>query len=450
MSSPSPRTSTNSNSSSSAYRVNYSEYVADITGSPKGTRKLPTTGIGHHINSLNNPHPNRSNQPTQQTGGTPQYGGGADKCARCSKTVYLAEKKVGAGRAFHSSCFSCYACKRKLDATTLAEHKGEIYCQSCYKKQFGPHGLVSGVAMSTEKSTTHEHRTTRRSSYGNDLDSPNVSYQQARQRATSNERTLRDEHNTTKQNDEFLRRYPQRNDAMVDTKYQRPSSPTRIEKPIESNTTSDRHRSTYMGENDRSKYIHEGERLSYGSGTSNIVDVPIISNTKRSDSKIDKFEMSTEPTRDNRRSRSPSVASNDSFQRQSSRERQPGFTDDYSHSYTNTDNYNKYNRQPSSDNTIHTVVSDNPVTTGDYYRSSSSSYESKYRNATSTSNFNDQRSPSPQNTDRHSSALNDFVSKTNITGNVSPSTGKKYSAIDSLITGARQKNIQYDDDDFDN
>jgi hypothetical protein len=28
----------------------------------------------------------------------PQYGGGSEKCARCSKTVYIAEKKVGAGR----------------------------------------------------------------------------------------------------------------------------------------------------------------------------------------------------------------------------------------------------------------------------------------------------------------------------------------------------------------
>ncbi len=27
----------------------------------------------------------------------PHYGGGAEKCARCSKSVYLAEKKVAAG-----------------------------------------------------------------------------------------------------------------------------------------------------------------------------------------------------------------------------------------------------------------------------------------------------------------------------------------------------------------
>ena len=72
-----------------------------ITGSPKTLRKLPTGGIGHHINPIHNPHPNRSNQSVQQqqTGtAMPHYGGGAEKCARCARNVYLAEKKVGAGR----------------------------------------------------------------------------------------------------------------------------------------------------------------------------------------------------------------------------------------------------------------------------------------------------------------------------------------------------------------
>jgi hypothetical protein len=73
-------------------------FFCSITSSPKSTRQSATTGIGHHINPLHNPYPNRQNQPIQQTGAMPQYGGGAEKCGRCSKSVYLAEKKVGGGR----------------------------------------------------------------------------------------------------------------------------------------------------------------------------------------------------------------------------------------------------------------------------------------------------------------------------------------------------------------
>jgi len=136
---------------SSTYRVNYSDYVADITHSPNSTRKLATTGIGHHINS--------ATSQAKTTGSTmPHYGGGAEKCVRCLKSVYLAEKKIGGGKPYHISCFNCKNCRRKLDASALSEHKGEIYCKSCYTKHFGAHGLISGVSMSTERTIDHESR----------------------------------------------------------------------------------------------------------------------------------------------------------------------------------------------------------------------------------------------------------------------------------------------------
>jgi len=183
--------------------------------------------------------------------------------------------------------------------------------------------------MSTEHPPPRADHNSRRSSSGNDLDTPSMTNRPTLQRAYSNDNNIRDEY-VVKQNDVSPKKYPQRNDilseqtspsnkkndgvnAIVDTKYQRSPSPSRV---IDSNINNDRHRSTYIEEDDRSKYIYEGEKLPYGSGTSAIVDVP-VSYTKRSDSTIDRYEP-----RDNQRSQSPSRTSNDSYRRQSSREPQ--------------------------------------------------------------------------------------------------------------------------------
>jgi len=66
------------------------------------------------------------------------------RCPRCSKAVYLAEEKIGAGQSWHVSCFLCASCHTGLDSTTLAENKGEIYCKACHVKNFGPKGYGYG------------------------------------------------------------------------------------------------------------------------------------------------------------------------------------------------------------------------------------------------------------------------------------------------------------------
>jgi len=196
----------------------------------------------------------------------------------------------------------------------------------------------SSYANDLDKPTIREDYNSRRSSYGNDLDTPVITNQQTRQRTYSNDNNFRDEYGI-KQNNESPKKYPQHHDilpeqtspskkpndalnAIVDTKYPRSSSPSRV---IESNTNNNRHRSAYLEEDDRSKYTYEGEKLSYGSGASAIIDIP-VSYTKRSDSTIDRYEMPIESTRDHQKSRSPSVTSNDSYRRQSSREQKIDFT----------------------------------------------------------------------------------------------------------------------------
>ncbi|UJR25356.1 hypothetical protein I4U23_006706 [Adineta vaga] len=521
MSSTSTRTSTNDNTSSSTFRVNYSEYVADITGSPKTVRKLPTAGIGHHINPLHNPYPNRQNQPTQQQQQQqqqpqtatimPQYGGGGEKCARCLKSVYLAERKVGAGRAFHSSCFNCFTCKRKLDATHLSEHKGEIYCKSCYTKQFGAHGLISGVTMSTEQTSTYENRYGRRPSYGNDLDRSTETFQQTRQRSNSSENVFRDNSSSTPTNQrysntsrEHISTGNQRKnsvDNLVDSKYRRSPSPTGFRIPVEYKTN-DSQPTKSTEDNDRRKYSYDGEKLSYGNNkTSALVDIPVVVQSKRTDSTIDRMETPINPIQDNQRdrSRSPSITSNDSYQRQSN------LSDNYSRLSIDED---KINRKYSTDSPMNTIVTENPVSNRNYYHSSStSSYETKYRSSNSntnnyereqrsreasptpiggyisssstasttrtqrvndtpkdytegytpqheymntqtSSNFNERRSPSPSNNTRPISSINDFISKTNIVGNTT-STGNQLSALGALIPNSRRRNFNDDNDDDD-
>ncbi|KAM7404780.1 hypothetical protein PAMP_012093 [Pampus punctatissimus] len=71
--------------------------------------------------------------------------GGSDKCPRCGKSVYAAEKVIGAGSSWHKvGCFCCATCGKSLESTTLADKDGEIYCKGCYAKNFGPKGFGYG------------------------------------------------------------------------------------------------------------------------------------------------------------------------------------------------------------------------------------------------------------------------------------------------------------------
>ncbi|CAF3838788.1 unnamed protein product [Rotaria sordida] len=368
------------------YRVNYTEYMADVTGSPKTTRKSANIGFI----PIDNPNLNRQNRGIQQTGAMPTYGGSSEKCARCSKTVYLAEKKVGAGRSFHVRCFSCRTCNRKLDATILSEHKGEIYCKTCYTRQFGVHGLANGVTMTTE-TPARENRPSRRSSYGSDLDAPIITHKQIRQRAHSNDNALRGEHSAI-QNDELPKMFPWRNDVIpeqhsssintehdriADKNYQRPISQIGFQRVIESTNSDNNYRySTNSREDDQNQYVFDDEKTYYANRTSAITDIPVISPPKRLDSTIEKIAMPITPTKNDEQFRSPSPISTDIYRRQSSREHPIDISDNFSRLTISENQQEINNEKYSNDNkTTNVITSENPLLKPTY--SHSSSYENK-------------------------------------------------------------------------
>jgi len=86
-------------------------------------------------------------------------------CPRCNKAVYDAESQGGAGKLWHSSCFTCKSCNTRLSSTTLTEKSGELYCAPCYGKLFGPKGFgiggvgtVTGVSVADSDSKSNGNR----------------------------------------------------------------------------------------------------------------------------------------------------------------------------------------------------------------------------------------------------------------------------------------------------
>jgi len=65
-------------------------------------------------------------------------------CPRCSKNVYFAEEIQALGKSWHKLCFMCAQCRKMLDSGSITEHDGEMFCGSCYRKNFGPKGYGFG------------------------------------------------------------------------------------------------------------------------------------------------------------------------------------------------------------------------------------------------------------------------------------------------------------------
>lgn len=64
-----------------------------------------------------------------------------EKCTKCHKTVYHAERCIGPkANIYHKMCLSCVICRSNLSTGNWCDHDSLPYCRSCYQKNFGLHG----------------------------------------------------------------------------------------------------------------------------------------------------------------------------------------------------------------------------------------------------------------------------------------------------------------------
>lgn len=94
------------------------------------------------------------NKPTMAVVGNGCDSGTGNKCPRCGRTVYDAERAIGITMPWHKSCFKCRDCNKNLDATTVATHDGDAFCKGCYGKNFGTSGYGFGQGAGTLSSAT--------------------------------------------------------------------------------------------------------------------------------------------------------------------------------------------------------------------------------------------------------------------------------------------------------
>ncbi|XP_075933990.1 cysteine and glycine-rich protein 3 isoform X3 [Anarhichas minor] len=95
-------------------------------------------GLQHHDSK---PRPASTNSNDKKS--SPKFGC-SDRCPRCSKAVFAAEKP------WHKTCFRCALCGKSLESTTVTDKDGELYCKVCYAKHFGPKGFGLGNAAMLE------------------------------------------------------------------------------------------------------------------------------------------------------------------------------------------------------------------------------------------------------------------------------------------------------------
>ncbi|KAL0629209.1 Cysteine and glycine-rich protein 3, partial [Plecturocebus cupreus] len=83
-----------------------------------------STDTGEHLGLQfqQSPKPARSATTSNPSKFTAKFGE-SEKCPRCGKSVYAAEKVMGGGKPWHKTCFRCAICGKSLESTNFAMPK---------------------------------------------------------------------------------------------------------------------------------------------------------------------------------------------------------------------------------------------------------------------------------------------------------------------------------------
>ncbi|ESO08924.1 hypothetical protein HELRODRAFT_190662 [Helobdella robusta] len=79
-----------------------------------------------------------------------QVGNYIDCCGRCGEKVYFAEEVRVGKKKWHKQCLRCSYCSKSIEPGKCSEHDGDLFCQLCYTRFFGPRGYGYGSLFSPE------------------------------------------------------------------------------------------------------------------------------------------------------------------------------------------------------------------------------------------------------------------------------------------------------------
>ncbi|XP_048954662.1 cysteine and glycine-rich protein 3 isoform X1 [Canis lupus dingo] len=100
-----------------------------------------STDTGEHLGLQfqQSPKPARSATTSNPSKFTAKFGE-SEKCPRCGKSVYAAEKVMGGGKPWHKTCFRCAICGKSLESTNVTDKDGELYCKGdLLRQKFWPY-----------------------------------------------------------------------------------------------------------------------------------------------------------------------------------------------------------------------------------------------------------------------------------------------------------------------